>query len=143
MARPRPPQMIRVLAIPPGERPLLHEVEAGSWRTWYHLVHQTTDTFQQLPLTQHLVLLFDEEGAMKEFPLNFLLPGLAPQPTFDPSFIVDLTKGRGMMPRAPGIGHHEILGTVLVARVRGSDYTDLTEEDIETVTEAFGSRPPR
>jgi hypothetical protein len=137
MSKKQKTDKIRVMVIPPGKPPMVVEVNPTGWTTWYPLIDKTTHLFELRPIAPNLMLLMDEEGRMKNFPLNFLLPGRAPQPMFEPSFIIDLTNGKGMKPGEPGVGYFDILGTVLISRTRGSDHVDLTDKDIETVRGAF------
>lgn len=127
---------IRILVVEPGKSPRIEQVVSDSWTTWYPLVDKTTHLFQQLHLLPNVDLLFDEEGRRKEMLLNVLIPAHAP--TVEPgTFVIDMTKGRGMSPNEPGIGFHEILGTFIVARTRGSTYADLTDADIKRFQEAL------
>lgn len=130
-------EKIRLLVVEPGKKPRVEEVVPDGWKTWYPLIDKTTHLFQQFHLLPNIEMLFDEEGRRKEFPLNVLLPGPAPRALAPGEFFIDMTKGKGMQPGEPGIGYHEILGTFLIARTRGSVYVTLTDEDIAKFTEAL------
>jgi len=125
--------MVRVVVVEPAKAPREENVPSDSWDTWYPLVDKTTDLFEMLRLPDGLEMLFDEEGRLKQFPLNVLVPALAPSPLFDHSFLIDMTNGRGMKPGEPGIGYHEIYGTFIVARRKGENYVDLTDEEVEKI----------
>jgi hypothetical protein len=131
---------IRVMVIPVGQPPEIVEVNPSGWSSWYPLIDKTTQLFEARMISTSLILLMDEEGRMKNFPINFLLPGRAPQPLFEPSFVIDMTQGKGMKPGEPGVGYFDILGTVIVSRTRAGAHVDLTEKDIETVTKTFANR---
>ena len=128
---------IRILVVEPGKKPRVEEVAADGWKTWYPLIDKTTHLFQQLTFLPNIDFLFDEEGIRKEFPVNVLLPARAPRALEPGEILIDMTKGKGMQPGEPGIGYHEILGTFLIARTKGSVYVSLTDEDITKFTEAL------
>jgi len=123
-------KLVRILVVEPSKAPRLEEVDPSSWRTWYPLVDKTTSLFQILNIVPGIEMLFDEEGRWKNMPLNVLVPAHAPKPVAEDTFIIDMTNGRGMMPGEPGIGYHEILGTFILARRKGGNYVDLTDDDI-------------
>lgn len=122
---------IRILVVPPGKSPEVKVVDNSSWRTWYPLVDKSTELLQTLRILPGIDMLFDEEGRLKNMPPNVLVPAYAPAAPPKGTVIIDTTGGKGMKPGEPGIGYHEILGTFLVARVHGSRYVDLKDEDIE------------
>lgn len=131
MPRTKKVKPIRVLVVPPGKPPEVAEVDPRSWRTWYPLVDKTTHLFEMLKLETHLDMLFDEEGALKEMPLNLRLAAQAPSGRLGNLVRIDMTGGKGMKPGEPGLGFHQIRGTFLIARSRGSEYVDLLDADIE------------
>lgn len=128
---------IRIMVVEPGKKPRVERVAPDSWKSWYPLVDKTTHLFQQLHFLPNIDFLFDEEGRRKNMPVNLLIPAHAPPAVEPGTFIVDMTKGKGMQPGEPGIGYHEILGTVIIARTRGSEYADLKDEDITKFEEAL------
>jgi len=128
---------IRILVVEPGKKPRVEQVSPDGWGGWYPLVDKTTHCFQQFHLLPNIDMLFDEEGMRKKFPLNVLLPGRAPRALEPGEILIDMTKGKGMQPGEPGIGYHEILGTFILARTRGSVYVDLKDEDVTKFMEAL------
>ncbi len=137
-------KQVRILVVPPGAPSKVHTV-GDSWKYWYPLISPSTHILQTLGIAPGLELLCDEEGALKRMEVNVLIPARAPQ--VDTSkFEVILVQAktddgrRLMMPNEPGIGYHEIRGTFILARRRGSGYTDLTDADIAQFQRMLGDR---
>jgi hypothetical protein len=103
---------IKVLVIPVGEAPRVETVTSASWRSWYPLIHPTTHTFQVLRLSPVFDLLCDEEGLYKP----------------------EVMKPNILVPVNGAV--HQIVGAVIIARRRRSEYVSLTDDDIERLTRA-------
>lgn len=129
---------IRIMVVEPEKAPRVVETAGVSWTTWYPLIDSTTHLLETLPIAPQIDMLFDEDGRRKKMPVNILVPARAPAALMEGTFIIDMTKGKGMLPGESGIGYHQILGTFILARRRGNKYVSLTDKDIVDLTKAVG-----
>lgn len=83
---------------------------------------------QVVPLTGGLSILCDEDGRMRDLPVNRQIEARAPNIRPDNyNFIVSMCGAPLMPPDAPG--YHEILGTFLVCRGTLDAFESITDDD--------------